>query len=74
VDACTGPAIGWPKSATFRTGDIVGIDVLLHVVRNIYENIPQDESRELYRVPPLIEEMVKRGCWAKRRAAVSTSA
>jgi len=61
VDACTGPALGWPKSATFRTADIVGIDVLQHVVRNIYENIPQDESRELYRVPPLIEEMARRG-------------
>ena len=51
VDACTGPAIGWPKSATFRTADIVGLDVLANVVRNIYENTPQDESRELYRVP-----------------------
>ena len=61
VDACTGPALGWPKSATFRLADIVGIDVLLHVIRNIYENIPNDESRELYRVPPLIEEMVRRG-------------
>ncbi len=61
VDACTGPAIGWPKSATFRTADIVGLDVLANVVRNIYENTPQDESRELYRVPPLVEEMIKRG-------------
>src|SRR3984893_14655600 len=61
VDACSGPALGWPKSATFRTADIVGIDVLQHVVRNIYENIPGDESRELYRVPPLIEEMARRG-------------
>jgi len=61
VDACTGPALGWPKSATFRLADIVGIDVLLHVIRNIYENIPQDESREIYRVPPLIEEMARRG-------------
>src|ERR1035441_365836 len=43
VDACTGPALGWPKSATFRLADIVGIDVLLHVIRNIYENIPDDE-------------------------------
>lgn len=61
VDACTGPAIGWPKSATFRTADIVGLDVLVNVVRNIYENTPNDESRELYRVPPLVEEMVRRG-------------
>ncbi|HZS72226.1 MAG TPA: 3-hydroxyacyl-CoA dehydrogenase NAD-binding domain-containing protein [Candidatus Acidoferrum sp.] len=61
VDACTGPAVGWPKSATFRTADLVGIDVLAHVVRNIYETAPNDESREIYRVPPLIEEMLKRG-------------
>jgi 3-hydroxyacyl-CoA dehydrogenase len=61
VDACTGPAVGWPKSATFRTADLVGLDLLTHVVRNIYENVPDDESREIYRVPPLVEEMVKRG-------------
>jgi 3-hydroxyacyl-CoA dehydrogenase len=61
VDACTGPAIGWPKSATFRTADIVGLDVLVHVVKNIYENAPQDESRESYRVPPVVEEMARRG-------------
>ena len=61
VDACTGPAVGWPKSATFRTADIVGLDVLDHVIRNIYGSIPDDESREMYRVPPLVEEMMKRG-------------
>ena len=61
VDACTGPALGWPRSATFRLADIVGIDVLLHVIRNIHDNIPNDESREIYRVPPLIEEMERRG-------------
>jgi 3-hydroxyacyl-CoA dehydrogenase len=60
VDACTGPAIGWPNSATFRTADIVGLDVLVHVVRNIYENAPEDESREMYRVPPLVEAMIER--------------
>ena len=61
VDACTGPAVGWPKSATFRTADIVGLDVLVHVVKNIYETAPNDESRESYKVPALVEEMVKRG-------------
>jgi 3-hydroxyacyl-CoA dehydrogenase len=61
VDACTGPAVGWPKSATFRTADIVGIDVLVHVVKNIYETAPNDESRESYKVPALVEEMAKRG-------------
>jgi len=61
VDACTGPAVGWPKSATFRTADIVGLDVIVSVVRNIYENATQDESRQIYKLPPLIEELVKRG-------------
>jgi 3-hydroxyacyl-CoA dehydrogenase len=61
VDACTGPAIGQPKSATFRTADLVGLDVLLHVVKNIYETLPNDESREMYRVPALVEEMARRG-------------
>ena len=61
VDTCTGPAIGQPKSATFRTTDIVGLDVLVHVVRNIYENAKDDEWRELYKMPPFIEEMLKRG-------------
>ena len=60
VDACTGRAVGWPKSATFRTADIVGLDVLVHVVKNIYETAPGDESREMYKVPALVEEMVKR--------------
>ncbi len=61
VDACTGPAVGWPKSATFRTADLVGLDVLTHVIKNIYETAPNDESRERYKIPALLEEMTKRG-------------
>ena len=61
VDACTGPAIGQPKSATFRTADLVGLDVLVHVVNNIYDSVPNDESREIYKVPALVEELMKRG-------------
>jgi len=60
VDACTGPAVGWPKSATFRTADLVGLDVLMHVVKNIYETAPNDESRDTYKIPPFVEEMAKR--------------
>jgi 3-hydroxyacyl-CoA dehydrogenase len=60
VDACTGPAVGWPKSATFRTADIVGLDVLMHVVKNIYETAPNDESREAYKLPVFVQEMAKR--------------
>jgi 3-hydroxyacyl-CoA dehydrogenase len=61
VDACTGPAVGWPKSATFRTADLVGLDVLIHVIKNIHETAPNDESREMYKVPAQIEEMARRG-------------
>jgi len=61
VDACTGPAIGQPKSATFRTADLVGLDILVHVVRNIYDNATSDASRDIYKVPPFMEEMLKRG-------------
>jgi len=61
VDACTGPIVGQPKSATFRTADIVGLDVLVHVVKNIYESVRTDESRETYKVPALVQEMVRRG-------------
>ncbi|HKV25075.1 MAG TPA: 3-hydroxyacyl-CoA dehydrogenase NAD-binding domain-containing protein [Candidatus Acidoferrum sp.] len=61
VDACTGPAVGWPKSATFRTADLVGLDVLVHVVKNIYETAPNDESHEMYKVPALLEDMARRG-------------
>jgi 3-hydroxyacyl-CoA dehydrogenase len=61
VDACTGPAVGWPKSATFRTADIVGIDLLAHVVKNIYETVANDESRESYKVPAVVEAMLQRG-------------
>jgi len=61
VDACTGPAVGWPKSATFRTADIVGLDVLIHVVKNIHDSVANDESREIYKVPLLVEEMARRG-------------
>ncbi|HEY2121925.1 MAG TPA: 3-hydroxyacyl-CoA dehydrogenase NAD-binding domain-containing protein [Candidatus Acidoferrum sp.] len=59
VDTCTGPAVGWPKSATFRTADIVGIDVLAHVVKNIYETAANDESREAYKLPALVEGMLR---------------
>jgi 3-hydroxyacyl-CoA dehydrogenase len=60
VDQLTGPAIGRPKSATFRTLDIVGLDTFVHVTRNIYQNAPKDEARELFKVPGFIEDMLAR--------------
>jgi 3-hydroxyacyl-CoA dehydrogenase len=58
VDQLTGPAIGRPKSATFRTLDIVGLDTFAHVTRNIYQNARDDEQRELFRVPGFVEAML----------------
>jgi 3-hydroxyacyl-CoA dehydrogenase len=67
VDAMTGPAIGHPKSATFRTFDLAGIDTAAHVARNLYESVPDDEKREMFVVPDFIQEMVKRG-WIGQKA------
>lgn len=59
VDKLTGPVIGRPKSATFRTVDVVGLDTLVHVARGLYENCTDDERHELFRVPDFVETMVK---------------
>jgi 3-hydroxyacyl-CoA dehydrogenase len=60
IDQMTGPAIGRPKSATFRTLDIVGIDTFVHVTNNIYRNAPDDERRELFKLPQFIDQMVEK--------------
>ncbi len=60
VDALTGRPLGFPRSATFRTGDIVGLDVLAHVIRNLKENLPDDERKELFQVPEFIEKMLEK--------------
>ena len=61
VDAITGPPMGRPRSATCRLGDIIGLDVLVDVANNVYENAPNDERREVFRVPDFILQMVKKG-------------
>jgi 3-hydroxyacyl-CoA dehydrogenase len=60
IDALTGPAMGLPKSATFRTLDIVGLDVLVHVVKNLSESLPNDERHDLFQLPDFIEQMMQR--------------
>jgi 3-hydroxyacyl-CoA dehydrogenase len=60
IDQITGKAIGHAKSATFRTSDLVGLDVLVHVNRNLYPAIPEDEDRAIFLVPPLIEKMLEK--------------
>ncbi len=60
IDALTGPMMGLPKSATFRTLDIIGIDVLAHVVQNLEQTLTDDERRELFCLPPFIHQMLER--------------
>src|SRR5690606_18424715 len=59
VDKLTGPVIGRPKSATFRTVDVVGLDTLVHVANGIYENCKNDEAHHLFKLPDFIEKMVE---------------
>src|SRR5690606_27576781 len=58
VDKLTGPVIGRPKSATFRTVDVVGLDTLVHVANGIYENCPEDERHDVFKLPDFIQTMV----------------
>ncbi len=59
VDALTGPIIGRPKSATFRTADVVGIDTLVKVAKGVYDNCPVDESRDIFKIPDWLNKMVE---------------
>lgn len=58
VDKLTGPVIGRPKSATFRTVDVVGLDTLVHVANGIKEHCPDDERHEVFALPDFIEAMM----------------
>src|SRR5450432_517634 len=58
VDALTGPIIGRPKSATFRTADVVGIDTLVKVAKGVYENCPGDEAKNTFLIPSWLEKIV----------------
>ena len=58
VDALTGPLIGRPKSATFRTADVVGIDTLVKVAKGVYENAPADEAKEIFTIPGWLDKIV----------------
>jgi len=59
VDKLTGPVIGRPKSATFRTVDVVGLDTLVHVANGLYENCPDDEAHDLFKLPDFINTMME---------------
>ncbi|MES2266736.1 MAG: 3-hydroxyacyl-CoA dehydrogenase/enoyl-CoA hydratase family protein [Bacteroidota bacterium] len=58
IDKLTGPVIGHPKSATFRTSDVVGIDTMVHVANGLSAGVPNDEAKDLFQVPGFVTKMV----------------
>jgi 3-hydroxyacyl-CoA dehydrogenase len=58
IDSLTGPIIGRPKSATFRTADVVGIDTLVKVAKGVYDNCPNDEARDTFVIPEWLDKIV----------------
>src|SRR3989454_7672827 len=69
VDKITGPAVGRPKTATFRTFDLVGLDVFAHVVKNLHENLPDDPEREMFAMPDFVAKMIERGLLGNKTTA-----
>jgi 3-hydroxyacyl-CoA dehydrogenase len=69
VDKMTGPAVGRPKTATFRTFDLVGLDVFSHVIKNLYEALPEDEEREVFVAPEFLTAMVAKGLLGNKTRA-----
>lgn len=61
VDSVSGPATARPKSAAFRTSDLVGLDTLAHVGNNSYELLPNDEEREVFKLPNFLQQMIEKG-------------
>ena len=78
IESLTGPIIGRPKSATFRTADVVGLDTLVKVANGVFENCPTDEARETFKIPAWLEKMLTnkwlgdktgQGFFSKRKSA-----
>jgi 3-hydroxyacyl-CoA dehydrogenase len=57
VDKFTGPALGRPKSATFRTTDVVGLDTMIKVAKGLYDNVPDDKAHDLFQLPGYVQKM-----------------
>ncbi len=62
VDKLTGPVIGHPKSATYRTADLVGLDTLAHVAQTAYEKCTSDETKKLFKIPKILQRLLDNNC------------
>ncbi|MBS0571196.1 MAG: 3-hydroxyacyl-CoA dehydrogenase/enoyl-CoA hydratase family protein [Proteobacteria bacterium] len=69
VDALTGPAIGHPKSATYRTSDVVGLDTMGHVIKTMDDTLPNDPWHDHYKVPAVVQALVAKGALGQKTGA-----
>lgn len=69
VDALTGPRIGRPKSATYRTADVVGLDTLAHVIGTMQTTLPEDPWHGVFRVPQWLESLIRQGALGQKSGA-----
>ena len=78
VDKFTGPALGRPKSATFRTTDVVGLDTMIKVSKGLFDNCPDDKAHDLFSLPAYVQKMeankwlgdkTKQGFYKKTKSA-----
>jgi 3-hydroxyacyl-CoA dehydrogenase len=69
VDALTGPAIGRPKSATYRTADVVGLDTMAHVIRTMHETLPDDPWHRYFQSPAVLTALIEKGALGAKTGA-----
>ena len=69
VDALTGPAIGRPKSATYRTADVVGLDTMIHVIRTMADTLPNDPWHAYFKAPKWLTALVEKGALGQKSGA-----
>jgi 3-hydroxyacyl-CoA dehydrogenase len=69
VDALTGPAVGRPKSATYRTADVVGLDTMAHVIKTMADTLPDDPWREYFKAPAWLSGLIEKGALGQKNGA-----
>ena len=61
LDVLTGPVMGRPRSASFKTADMVGLDIFHHVAKNVRDNVPDSEEQALYMLPSFVDDLIEAG-------------
>ena len=69
VDALTGPAIGRPKSATYRTADVVGLDTMAHVIKTMADTLPKDPWHDYFKAPAWLQALIDKGALGQKTGA-----